>query len=249
MGDRSQIEQAVEGFVHGLCYCRSFTYPFWARRVGPLWVTRDAPRKNRKYRNEEWVAFGVEPPVVDGIVRRGARGRFAICEIHPVGKPDDKMREGYKSLGYRLQTTEPLMRHSLRKIPRFAPPTGVEIERVWRQDLADRLAKVARARQILPQHFENEEVRQYVALAGEKIVGWVRSVDAGASRWCSNMHVLPAYRRRGIARAMMSQMLWDDRDNGSKANVLTASHVGAKLYPVVGYEHLATLYVYKLRRS
>jgi GNAT superfamily N-acetyltransferase len=101
----------------------------------------------------------------------------------------------------------------------------------------------------LPEHFENEAVRQYVAMDGQRIIGWVRSVEAGGSRWCSNMHVVPAYRRRGIARAMMARMLKDDRQAGAEANVLTASHVGAKLYPVVGYEHLATLYVYKLRRG
>jgi len=74
-------------------------------------------------------------------------------------------------------------------------------------------------------------------------------VEAGDSRWCSNMHVLPAYRRRGIARAMLSRMLRDDRQPGAKANVLTSSHIGAMLYPLLGYEHLATLYVYKLRRK
>jgi GNAT superfamily N-acetyltransferase len=249
VGDLLKIERAVEGFVRGLCFCRSFTYPYLAKRVGPLWVARDRPRKSGNYRNEEWAAFGVRPEDVDRIVRRDRKGRFAICQMHPVGEADEEMREGYKSLGYRLQTTEPLMVHSLTGIPRFAPPKGVEIERVESQDLANRLAKAARARQILPEHFENEAVRQYVAVAGERIVGWVRSVEAGDCRWCSNMHVLPEYRRRGIARAMMARMLRDDRDAGAEANVLTASHVGAKLYPVVGYEHLATLYVYKLRRK
>jgi len=249
VGDTSKIERAVEGFIRGLCSCRSFTHAFLAERVGPLWVARDGPRKSGNYRNEEWAAFGVMPAEVDRIVRRESRGRFAICEMHPVGESDEKMREGYKSLGYRLQTTEPLMVHSLKRIPRFEAPKGVGIERVMSQELADRLAKPARARQILPQHFANEAVRQYVALSGEKIVGWVRSVEAGDSRWCSNMHVLPAYRRRGIARAMMARMLRDDRDAGAEANVLTASHVGAKLYPIVGYEHLATLYVYKSRRK
>ncbi len=159
------------------------------------------------------------------------------------------MREGYKSLGYRLQTTEPLMAHNLKRIPNFTPPSGTEVERVTTQILADRLAKLTRARQILPEHFQNQSVRQYIALAGDKIVGWVRSVEAGDSRWCSNMHVLPAYRRRGIARAMLSRMLRDDRQAGAKANVLTSSHVGAMLYPLLGYERLATLYVYKLRRK
>jgi GNAT superfamily N-acetyltransferase len=249
LGDASKIRRAVEGFIHGLCSCRSFTHPFLPERVGRLWVARDGPRKSGNYRNEEWATFGVSPAEVDRIVQQNAKGRFAVCAIHPEGEPDDTMREEYKSLGYRLQTTEPLMAHSLKKIPRFDSPKGVQIQRVMSQELADRLAKATRARQILPEHFTTEAVRQYLALADDKIVGWVRSVSAGESRWCSNMHVLPAFRRRGIARAMLSRMLRQDRAAGAKANILTSSHVGALLYPLLGYEHLATLYVYKLRRK
>jgi GNAT superfamily N-acetyltransferase len=249
IGINEPIERAVEGFIRGVCFCRSLTHPYLAKRVGRLWVARDGPRKSGNCRNEEWAAFGVKPAEVDRIVRREANGKFAICQMHRVGEADEQMREEYKHLGYRLQTTEPLMVHSSKKIPRFEPPKGVEVERVMSQELADRLAKAARARQILPEHFESEAVRQYVAMAGDKIVGWVRSVEAGEVRWCSNMHVLPAYRRRGIARAMMGRMLRDDCEAEAEANVLTASHVGAKLYPVVGYKHLATLYVYKLRRK
>jgi hypothetical protein len=43
-------------------------------------------------------------------------------------------------------------------------------------------------------------------------------------------------------------MLRDDRAAGAKANVLLSSHAGAKLYPVVGYEHVATLLLFNPRR-
>jgi GNAT superfamily N-acetyltransferase len=248
--DSASIERAIEGFIYGLCFVRSFTHPFLPERVGRLWVARDGPRKRGDYRNEEWAAFGVEPRDVDRIIRGASRGRFAICEIHPVGKPDEAIRSEYKSLGYRLIVTEPLMLHRLKRIPKFDPATKVRIERVKTRDLADRLNKVARHRQILPQHLEDDRpLRQYVTVSDGKIVGWVRSVEAGAARWCSNMYVMPAYRRRGIARAMLSRMLADDRKHGAREAVLTASHTGAMLYPVLGYEHLATLYVFKLLRK
>jgi GNAT superfamily N-acetyltransferase len=241
------IERAIEGFVYGLCSVRSLTHPYLPERVGRLWVARDAPRKRGDYRNEEWVAFGVAPAQVDQIVRGAARSRFAICEIHPVGHPDEEIRRKYKALGYRLLVTEPLMMHSLKRIPKFKPPAKVKIERVLTQELAGRVNEAARRRQILPQHLKDDRaLRQYAAIADGKIVGWVRSVEAGDGRWCSNMNVLPAYRRRGIARAMLSKMLTDDRKHGATAAVLTASHTGALLYPLVGYERLATLYVFKL---
>jgi len=245
-----QIQLATQAFIHGICFVRSFTHPYIAQRVGPLWVARDAPRKRDDYRCEEWVALDVPPQEVHRLVQKHAQSRITLCVMHPVKEPDDQLRANYKTLGYRLLVTEPLMMHSLKRIPRFDPPQKVKIERVTTQEIADRLAKVARARQILPEHLKNDRpLRQYIALSDEKIVGWVRSVAAGASRWCSNMHVLPAYRRRGIARAMLSRMLRDDRAAGAQANVLTASHTGALLYPLLGYQHLATLYAYKPRRK
>jgi GNAT superfamily N-acetyltransferase len=132
------------------------------------------------------------------------------------------------------------MVHPLHLIPEFAAP--VEIQRVVTQELADRLAKAARSRQMLPRHLKGDDtLRQYVALDGGEPVGWVRSITVGDATWCSNMYVKPEYRRRGIARALLSRMLRDDREAGSRMAVLLASHTGALLYPVLGYELIGTL--------
>lgn len=58
------------------------------------------------------------------------------------------------------------------------------------------------------------------------------------------MYVLLEYRRRGIAKALMTRMLKDDAAAGTIANILLASHAGAKLYPVVGYRQIGQLYAY-----
>ena len=62
--------------------------------------------------------------------------------------------------------------------------------------------------------------------------------------WCANLYVKPDYRRRGIGRALMCQMLRDDLRHGSQLAVLAASHTGALLYPIVGYEQIGTLLSY-----
>ncbi len=84
-------------------------------------------------------------------------------------------------------------------------------------------------------------MRVYAAMSGDKPVGWVRSIRAGRRTWCGSMGVLPSFRRRGIAKAMMSRMLMEDRATGSTAAVLLASHAGALLYPMLGYTRLGTL--------
>jgi GNAT superfamily N-acetyltransferase len=242
MGD---IERAIEVFARGFAFTRSFTYPFRADRIGKLWVMRDAPRSNsRDYRAEEWISYNVEPREAVRVARRHTRGRFFICAIRAADESDEEIRASFRRLKYRLMHTEPFMLHRLRQIPRFA--CDYPIERVRTQAVADRLAKAAGARQILPEHLNSRRppMRQYVVLDGRRPIGWVRSIHVGNSGWVSNMHVEPKYRRRGIGRAMLSRMLRDDRATGMRRSMLLASHTGALLYPVVGYEMIGELLLF-----
>jgi GNAT superfamily N-acetyltransferase len=241
--EQQLLERAIEGFARGYAYTRSFTHPYLAERVGPVWVTRDGPRTRGDYRTEEWIAYGIPPAKVDQLAREHTRGRYAICAMRALDDPMAPLRDGYKELGYRLNTTEPLMVHSLQKIPDVESP--LEIRRVTTQDEADRLTRAARARQVLPRHLNGDDtLRQYVALDGDLPVGWVRSITVGDATWCSNMNVKPEFRRRGIARALLSRMLRDDRNAGAETAVLLASHAGALLYPAVGYEMIGTLLLF-----
>lgn len=242
------LHHAIEVFARGFCFTRSFTHPYLAERVGEMWMVRDAPRTRGDYRREEWIAHGIEPDLIDNTARKHTRGRYAVCAIHGVNESDQPLREGFKALNYRLGGTEPIMVHELKRIPRFDSP--VEIVRVTTEGLAERVNKAARARQVLPEHLTAETpLRQYAALVDDKPVGWVRSIDVDQATWCADMYVVPECRRRGIARAMMAKMLRDDRANGSKLAVLTASHSGAKLYPIVGYRQIGTLMLYTPKKD
>lgn len=238
------IERALEIFARGFSFTRSFTHPYLAERVGSLWVMRDGPRKNDDYRNEEWIAFRVPPEVADRTARQHTRGRFVICAIRATDESNEPLRTAYKKLGYRLTTTEPLMIHRLKRIGRFDAPAA--IERVTTIEQADALNKAAGSREILPQYLtEDPPMRQYLARTGDgQIVGWVRSIVVGDGTWVSNMRVEPAHRRRGIGRAMLARMLRDDRAHGAKVSALLASHTGAMLYPVVGYEQIGELLLF-----
>ena len=234
---------------------RSRTHPYEANRIAvdgypdaaPLWAMRDAERRRGNYRSEEWVSCNLPPQVVHDAAFAATRGRYAICAIHPAGSSDQPLRDGFKELGYRLNTTEPLMAHSLRRIPRVPEPAV--LKRVLTAEMADRLAKAARSRQIRTEDLHRQaRQRQYVALIDGELVGWVGSIMVGDATWCQNMFVVERYRRRGVARAMLCRMLHDDRAHGAKLAVLTASHVGARLYPLVGYRQIGLLLAYTPKR-
>ena len=258
----AEFERAIEVFARGFSFARSFTHPYVAERCSPngagsaagtLWVLRDADRRTGTYRKEEWVSHGLVPEHVHAAAESspwrerartcrstGARGGYSVCAIHAADEPDRPLRDGFRVLGYRLGGTEPFMIHRLRRIPRVTAPAV--IRRVRTAALADRLAKAARSRQILPEHLgEDSPQRQYVAMAGDAIVGWVGSIAVGDAAWCQNMYVAPSYRRRGIARAMLCRLLRDDRAAGTVLAVLLASHTGARLYASVGYAQIGTL--------
>lgn len=235
------VPRAIEVFVAGYSFTRSYTHPFEAECVEGVWALRDTPRKRGDYRGEEYVAYDRPAADVDRIARAFTRGRYSVSAIRAADEPDDAIRADYRALGYRLMTTEAFMVHDLEDIRPADEPFPVI--RINTQPDADRLHRVTRARQILPRHLadESQPVRLYCALAGERPVGWVRSVAAAGSAWCAGMYVEPAYRRRGIATALLTRMLIDDRAAGAEANVLLASHAGAKLYPTVGYRAIGEL--------
>jgi GNAT superfamily N-acetyltransferase len=246
VGER--FDAAVEVFVRGFCAGRSRTHPYEIHRLEDLWVLRDAPRRNpRDLRVEEWVVAGVEPRRVNALARRKAQGRYFVSAFSLDHDSGECLRDEYKSLGYRLLRTEPLFIHDLRRIPRCTSPA--RIERVTTPARAAELGQVTRTRPIpYEQLTDDAPFRQYVALRDEAIVGWVRSVDAGLGAWVSNMHVLPAHRRRGIGRALLSRLLRDDREQGFASSVLLASHSGALLYPHLGYQQIGLLWLLAPRK-
>jgi GNAT superfamily N-acetyltransferase len=247
--DQRRFEFAIEVFVRGHSAVKSRTHPYNVDRVGPVWVMRDALRKNaREYRKEEWVASGVEPAEVSRIAKGHTRGHYFICDLLAEGMSDTELRDDYRALGYRLLATEGFFVHDLAPVPRRA--ADVVIERVRDTEMAARFGKVTRTRPIASELLtEAAPFRQFVALDGREIVGRVRSVDASGATWCADMYVTPSHRRRGIGQALLAHMLRDDRARYSKCSVLTASHTGALLYPHVGYVQLGTLFMFVPKKS
>jgi GNAT superfamily N-acetyltransferase len=194
------------------------------------------------------VAHGVDPREVDAVARRHTRGRFFICSVQIDNASDQQLRAEYKRLGYRLLSAEPLFVHDLRRIPR--PKSPVRISQVRTRRLAEQFAKATRSRLLSPAYFAGEApFRQYVALVDGDIVGWVRSVAAGRSTWCSDMYVRDGHRRRGIGTAMLAKMLRDDRALGANKSVLLSSKTGALLYPRVGYARIGTLLIWAPKKN
>ncbi|MET9022119.1 GNAT family N-acetyltransferase [Actinopolymorpha sp. NPDC004070] len=267
-GPREELARVVEVFARGYAFTRSATHPYLAERppgrsggTATAWVLRDAPRRDpRRYRREEWVGHGPDAANLDALARAHARTHFVLSVVRAPDEPDAPLRSAYKSRGFRFGGAEPLMIHRLGAVPappaaRTAEGTVVRTTRVTTPALAERLGVATRRRPLAPELLaEDSLVRQYAALAGGEIVGWVGSVvvrldDDTEATWCADLHVPAEHRRRGIARALLARVLRDDRKYASTGSVLTASRAGAGLYRAAGYEQLGELLAFQPRKD
>lgn len=131
------------------------------------------------------------------------------------------------------------------KVPRVA--LGGDVRLIPTKAIPPRRRSVAEARIPMPLAQASAKaalVRCHVALAGERIAGWVRSLSIGEASWCDSLFVEPEFRRRGIGRALVAAMLRTDRTAGHGASVLAARHAGARLYAAVGYQTIGTILVF-----
>lgn len=232
------LEKAVHVFTQGFTFTRSFTHPYVVSKRAGIWVMEDAPRAEP--RNPEFVIVGMTPAQGRKALEKAGFSRGGVCVVCGEGDDPASMRDPYKSFGFRLVAAEPFFVAETSSAPVYKAP--IPIVRVDTQELADRVKRAARTRQILPEHLGREDtLRLYAAINGKSVVGWVKSIPVDDCAWVSNLYVDKVMRGKGIGRALMSTMLQDDAVHGVRHSVLLASGAGSRLYPHVGYERIGTL--------
>lgn len=105
-------------------------------------------------------------------------------------------------------------------------------------------------------HMEDGTFVSWLALDGDEIVGtsgmsFVEKppyfgCPSGRIGLLSSMFTDPAYRRRGIARELLSRVIKEAREYGCGTVQITASDMGVKLYTDFGFRHNGNFMHYKL---
>jgi len=246
------FRSAVETFVRGHCFMKSFAYPYVFERVDGLWVMKDGMgKKPRKQpRRSEVVVFGKSPEAVVEIARATDLGKHFISHMHTLEESPTDIRAAYSALGYRTMFSEEFFTHDMRTIPKFdcKPP----VKRVEFIEDSDKIKKHRRNRKPIRDvdlGVEDPEHRLYSVIEGNRAYGWVGSVPFGIDTWIADLFVREEYRGRGYGRALMSRVMQEDKNLGIERSVLLASGAGARLYPHLGYEHIGTLQLFCLKRS
>lgn len=234
--ERVSLDRAAHVFAEAYAGIKSRTHPYLARRVGELWVLEDAPRK--KPRRVEVVGVAQDPDHVVETLRQAGVGKHFFSDICPPEVDMFRRRDQVKRLGYRTVVTERMYVHRLEEIPviKSSPPVCLAMT----EDDFDRIPQ--RSSQKRPWYGYG---RQYTVSHPTRAIGFVRSVPVGEDAWVHDLYVQEAYRRQGYGSALMSRLLRDDKAAGVRNSVLLASTAGSKLYPLLGYELVGVLQVFR----
>lgn len=105
-------------------------------------------------------------------------------------------------------------------------------------------------------HMADGTFVSWLAVDGEKIIGtsgmsFVEKppyfgCPSGKIGLLSSMYTDPDYRRKGIAKELLSRVVKEAKDYGCGTVQITASDMGVKLYTDFGFEHNGNFMHYKL---
>lgn len=90
-------------------------------------------------------------------------------------------------------------------------------------------------------HMADGTFVSWLAFDGDRIIG-----TSGKMGLLSSMYTNPDYRRKGIARELLSRVVQDAKEYGCGTVQITASDMGVKLYTDFGFVHNGNFMQYKL---
>ncbi|HMO57360.1 MAG TPA: GNAT family N-acetyltransferase [Roseiflexaceae bacterium] len=208
-------------------------------RAGPLAAVRFSRGEQSGTPFEEFFVYDCDPSqalIALSKARRLARHYLTVLEDRP------GLREAYQNAGYRLVDTEALMACNLSAVPPPIPDHAVTV--VQTQAEADwyNSNDPQGIHWIMPDNLADPRMRHYAIVADGQIRARGRNLRLDAHHsYVSRVFVAEAHRGRGLARALMLQLLNDDMAGGIHWSVLTASRMGIPLYTRLGYQTFAMI--------
>ncbi|HYF63204.1 MAG TPA: GNAT family N-acetyltransferase [Herpetosiphonaceae bacterium] len=201
-------------------------------------------------------AWNLERRVADEFVVRGqppAAALAAVADYQPVPShritlidrpPND--HAAYLAAGYRCIATEALMVRSVANLPPRDGRYTVEDASTSAQLAWLNAHDPAGRSWITPTRLREPRLRHvFIALDQRPVArGRIYRVDEGHS-YTTHLYTAKDYRRRGLAQALMAQVLHDAAAHGEQWSVLVSSEAGLPLYQALGYEHRARLVVFE----
>ena len=132
----------------------------------------------------------------------------------------------------------------------------MRINQLREEGATEEIDLVPALKEYYTRHMEDGTFVSWLALDGEKIIGTCGmsfvekppyfGCPSGKIGLLSSIFTNPNYRRKGIARELLSRVVNEAREYGCGTIQITASDMGAKLYTSFGFVHNGNFMQYKL---
>lgn len=132
----------------------------------------------------------------------------------------------------------------------------MRINQLREEGATEEIDLVPALKEYYTRHMEDRTFVSWLALDGEKIIGtsgmsFVEKppyfgCPSGKLGLLSSIFTNPNYRRKGIARELLSRVVNEAREYGCGTIQITASDMGVKLYTSFGFVHNGNFMQYKL---
>jgi GNAT superfamily N-acetyltransferase len=235
------IPAIIEAFVEGWFVARSKGCSSW-ERIGQVWhVHYGVPMGGQDHE------FFVYDTPIHEVIRlmqelSQRRGHW-LAVFHQTG---DGVEAEVAAADYNETVRETLMWRAAAPVSATPLPTGMTIQRVTTLQQVEWYNRTQGRMAIYPVELEEARLRYYLVYQGPLPVARGRLVLLDRGVFClDGIHTLASYRRRGIGRAMVTQMMADAAAAGHPVGVLSSSEMGHPLYQQLGYQDILNLTLFE----
>jgi ribosomal protein S18 acetylase RimI-like enzyme len=239
--DEQRVGETVATFIEGFAYLQGLLGPVRDEtRGGVRLLAFERGRSESDFRYELF-PYDLPPDVAVDVARAVSDGAPHLISALGTDAPDQI--EAYRAAGYAHWGFESLMERNFR-LP--IPEPEVDAPPVADLAVGKRIVAAERAAGIRPHpinavHLSNPSVfNRWVDIDGEP-PAFGRLVVLDYRAYLSDVVTMPAFRKRGLAKALVLHLLRDALEAGARICVLTSSEMGFDLYDRLGFEDLIPL--------
>lgn len=244
--------RALRLFLEGLREIRGQVAPAEVVRRGRWRLVRERDPAERPARREEWFGWDLSPAEADAEVSGWApAGRPVLSLFTPGSVAGGRGSALEVPRGYRGAGREYLMELEVSggggETGRGGGGAGGRDRRARRVRDPGEALRIAGANRgglisLCQLTARRPVVRLYAAWDGERPVAWVRWVRLGREAgYVANLWTDPAFRRQGLATALMRRVLAEARRAGVRRLVLSATRAGREVYARLGFQDAGRL--------